>query len=177
MKKIFNIVIVLLFFTSTTLQAKKFPSGIPAAIDGDITFATIIDSRSLKSTHIDLNKDDLIEVDGYLVVDQKTILHSIKTSDVIEQLQENTSEDGPIAMCFNPRHYISYHSIYGKVNLFICYECSRLIISIEGWRKSLSLNKESVVNLNLFYDSINLALPRYYQEKPNKKRNEIDVPI
>ncbi len=172
MKVLLQTIALLLFLISDSSDAEELPRGIPSAIEGEAIFATIIDYPDFKTSHSDLIKDDLEEVDGYFVVDQKRISNPIKISEAIVKLQNVASEDGPLALCFNPRHYISYPSTYGNVSLTICYECSRVVVNMEGWYKTLSLNKESADDLNSFYKSINLAIPRTYQEKPNKFKNE-----
>ncbi len=171
MKLLLQSIAALLLFITSLSHAEKFPIGIPPVIEGEVLFATIIDYPDLKTSHSDLNKEDLAEVEGYFVVDQKSITNPIKASQAIVLLQNIVSEDGPLGLCFNPRHYISYESTYGKVSLTICYECSRVLVNIEGWYKTLSLNKESANDLNAFYESINLTVPRTYQEKPNKVKN------
>ena len=172
MKLLLQSIATLLIFISSLSHAEKFPRGIPSVIEGEAVFATIIDYPDLKTSHNDLNKDDLAEIEGYFVVNQKRITNNIKVSEAVVPLQNVASEDGHLGLCFNPRHYISYQSAYGKVSLTICYECSRVLVNIEGWYKTLSLNQESAEDLNAFYESINLTIPRTYQEKPNKLKNE-----
>lgn len=160
----FIIFIALLLFCSF-LKAEKLPTDIPEPTDGEILFATIADDYDLKKYYPELTENKLEEIDGYSVIDQKKIPHSVKTLEAINKFRSITLENGPLGLCFEPRHYISYASAYGKVDLLICFECSRVFVTLEGWGKTFSVNKAGATQLNQFYTSIGLTLPKLYQEK------------
>jgi hypothetical protein len=169
MKNYSIILISSLLLVATSLSAAELPKGIPDPIDSNFLFATIAESRELKHDYPELNIKNLEEINGYYVIGKKQISSSARAIDMIRELQKTASEDGPLAMCFEPRHYITYKSIHGDVSLAICFKCTRVSVSLDGWHKTLSLNEVSAKELNEYYKSIDLVVPKMYREKPNNK--------
>lgn len=170
--KVFAIIFMSsLLLVATSLSAAELPKGIPDPVDSNFLFATIAENRELKHDYPELNIKDLEEINGYYVIAKKEISSSARAVDMIGKLQKIASEDGPLAMCFEPRHYITYKSIYGNVSLAICFKCTRVSVSLDGWHKTLSLNEVSAKELNEYYKSIGLVIPKMYREKPSKVKN------
>ena len=163
MKYYFYIAFSFLFFCCLSLNAKELPKGIPNSITGELFLATVAENRELRRNYAELNIEELDEINGLFIIDKKNISNEEQTKRVIKELQKNTSVVGPSALCFNPRHYLSYTSKYGEVNLEICFECSRVNVTLDGWHKSLYINKESAKELNEFYSKINLTIPNVYK--------------
>ena len=145
------------------LHASELPKGIPDAINGSLFLATVADNHELRKNYSELVSTELEEINGLFIIDKKSISNQNQITSLINELQKVTLENGPVALCFQPRHYLSYTSIYGEVNLEICFACSRVNVSLDGWHKTLSIKKESAQILNEFYSNIDLIIPNVYK--------------
>ncbi|GGZ96685.1 hypothetical protein GCM10008090_01150 [Arenicella chitinivorans] len=164
MKYLIHTLVVVVALSLDSLKAVELPRGIPDAVDGNMLVATIADRHELKDNYPKLNRSELEEIDGYSVVQKKSISDFVLIVEAVKIIKELAVEGGPLGMCFSPRHYLSYMSEYGEVRLEVCFECSRVRIDMGGWGKTLSVNKSGARKLNEFYEKIGVVVPKMYQK-------------
>jgi len=138
-------------------SSSNMPIGLPEAVS-EINIYSIVSRWEIDKFEKarNINRDELEEYDGDYVLSKGSLL---RTSEIIQIINNGLGEPSWIAACFEPRHIIEYESVYGKVIAQLCFECSKTYVSIDDWGKMFYHTESFRVKVEEIYKSIGVELP------------------
>jgi hypothetical protein len=139
--------------------------GLPRALPEAVGPATIYSLGSAYEIdehpyYDDIDSKDLESFERYQkIIDMASVTAVSDVQSYIEVVNRALGEPDEFALCFEPRHAITYPSIYGDVTTLICFECNKALITIDGWVKSVHFVSKPRLQLEAIYDKYHVRKP------------------
>lgn len=167
MKKIIACISLLIFCSCVYAD---FPDLLPEPIEGQVIFATIVSTRAeMESFYSELDDKNIERLGFYDRVIGKKVFPTLDGAKKgLKIVEDSLSTDDRLSMCFIPRHYLSYQSSSGEVVVRICFQCSQLEVTVNGWSKRIKVYGPRAKEMNEYFNSIGLPTPRTpFNHQPN----------
>ena len=139
----------LLLFVWCSFDYASLEIELPVPSTDTVTVYSLARSWELGpgKAYSDTNIEDLDDLDGQGYILSRVRLD--KSLDIFDLLYPLQGDDPP-AICFEPRHAISYDSNRGRVTLYICFECGKTLVKIDDREQMIYHNgsrAEKVMNI------------------------------
>ena len=124
---------------------------VPAPIAGPSKLASLAFSEEFDSepSYKNYHKATLGRIRAAYVLGENTRLTVEQLSDLYRLIVKATAVGGPQSLCIiKPRHYLTYTSEFGTVEVLLCFECGEAIFNINGWSTNRHLDKSYQTQLN-----------------------------
>lgn len=158
-----RVIILAVILSGCTAQTATpgLPDALPDAIAPAIIYSLGSAREIAEQPYYDnIEPGDLASSEGYLkIIDKANVSTMADVQSYIDTINGGLGEPEELAMCFEPRHAITYPSEYGEVTALICFDCNRALISIDGWIKSVHFVSEPRAQLESLYEKYHVTKP------------------
>ena len=140
---------------------------IPEPNAGDITLATLANDVELLCEESYLGDSaNAKKISNYRYeIDRKTISDLSLTNRLRAFVRDSIQSDS-LSLCFEPRHYVSYPSDRGMVEMMICFQCTNVEVRVEGNTFSFGLSGSDPELLNSIFRDYGVRIPVSGQKGP-----------
>jgi hypothetical protein len=152
--------ILLLVITSVCVAAPF--KEIPRPVAGPSLLAALSSESELdhEAVYQKYEKKKLRQVRHRYVLGEKQGLDQKQLNEIYDLVLAATAVDGPQSLCIlEPRHYFTYTSEYGLVEVLMCFECGEAIINVNDWSTRRSLGRTFQAKINAILEKHGVPLP------------------
>ena len=137
-------------------------SDLPAPVSGPASLASLASQDELKTepAYARFKNARLKKVDVWFALGGDYSLTLSETQAVYNLTRAATIRPDPGSLCIiSPRHYFSYTSEYGVVEVLLCFECHVAIFNINGWSTTRALDPTAQNRLNAILRRHGVPIP------------------
>jgi hypothetical protein len=135
---------------------------LPAPVSGAATLASLASDGDLKNepSYAGYDKKGLAHIKYWYVLGQREILDLADAQAIYAIVKSSTTKTDRFPLCvITPRHYFTYTSEYGIVEVLLCFECRVAMFTINGWETTRALDPAAQPQLNAFLKRFEIPVP------------------